>query len=814
MNLMRFKTIFPIVITLVLLILVNVGATQEATSDTQPTEQKQEKKIKVPSIADLTPMIAEMSSRKAVLENQMPDKAALSAVESRFSEILNNIEQSTLHLQQLKATKEFRYRQYVGIKTEVGAERTFLENAIKPITDNIRQLEIARNEWLKEKKNWTQWKEILLAEEPVLEEVKLILEVAHDTIDSALKLITLRLRPMLSVQKTAGKLQIRIDTLTAEIDNSIKVWEDTKLVAKIPPMYSPDYASQLKNDLQSWLERGLVKVESPGTRFFERQGWVFSLQLLSALFLVFIILRNRASLKESERLRCLAMRPISAGVFFGFVTLSVLYRWIPEIWQLLLGGVYYFSFARLMGVIIEESWKARFIYALVILIITFQLLDVLFLPRSFFRLYTFLTALTLLVICARWAVRMRRSQNSRLFTLGFYCGSLVLLVVVIAEIFGQEEMAEYLFIPFVKCGLILIAGWLMMYLASGILELVLKGSTIQRIKFVQWNTDSLYQQLKLLANVFISVFILSLLLINLRIYETSFDAINGMLSLGITLGENRITVGLLIFALAIIVGTYFISWVIQKAVIVSVLQRSNVSRGVQLSITRLFHYAIVSVGFLLALFILGVELTQFVIIFSALGVGIGFGLQSFVNNFICGLILLFERPVRVGDNIDLAGQWAVIKRIGLRSTTVETFDLANVIIPNNDLINNQVTNWTLSSRIIRLIIPVGVAYGSDVTRVFETLTQCAKDNPDVKENPEPVVLFRKFGESSLDFELRVWLSDVDNRLPIASDLHREIDRRFREAGIVIAFPQRDLHLDGTKPVEVRVLSDDLPKDKK
>jgi small-conductance mechanosensitive channel len=222
----------------------------------------------------------------------------------------------------------------------------------------------------------------------------------------------------------------------------------------------------------------------------------------------------------------------------------------------------------------------------------------------------------------------------------------------------------------------------------------------------------------------------------------------------------------------------------------------------------------VSVGFLLAILMIGFELTQFVIIISALGIGIGFGLQSFVNNFICGLILLFERPVRVGDYIDLGGQWAEIKRIGLRSTTVETFDLANIIIPNNDLINNQVTNWTLSNRFIRLIIPVGVAYGSDVTRVFETLMQCAKENPNVRENPEPVVLFRKFGESSLDFELRVWISDVDNRLPLASELNREIDQKFREAGIVIAFPQRDVHLDGTKPVEIRVISEELPKDKK
>ena len=301
-------------------------------------------------------------------------------------------------------------------------------------------------------------------------------------------------------------------------------------------------------------------------------------------------------------------------------------------------------------------------------------------------------------------------------------------------------------------------------------------------------------------------------LFTLRIYASPIDAINGMLSLGINLGEQRITVGLLIFALAVIIGAYFISWLVQKAVIGEILSRRHVSRGVQLSISRLFHYAIVSVGFLFAIFTLGFELTQFVIIISALGVGIGFGLQSFVNNFICGLILLFERPVRVGDYVDLNGQWAIIKRIGLRSTTVETFDLANIIIPNNDLINNQVTNWTLSDRFVRVIIPVGVAYGSDVNKVFETLLKCGKGHPNVAKDPQPQVLFRQFGDSALNFELRIWTSDVDNRLALVSDIHRDIDQKFRDAGIVIAFPQRDVHLDGSSPLEVKVLSKDLPKE--
>jgi small-conductance mechanosensitive channel len=179
---------------------------------------------------------------------------------------------------------------------------------------------------------------------------------------------------------------------------------------------------------------------------------------------------------------------------------------------------------------------------------------------------------------------------------------------------------------------------------------------------------------------------------------------------------------------------------------------------------------------------------------SALGVGIGFGLQSIVNNFVSGLILLFERPVRVGDFIELGGKWAEIKNIGLRATTVQTLDQADVIIPNADLVTNQVINWTLSNRRVRLIIPVGVAYGSDISLVMETLMTCAIESLKVAKIPEPQVLYLSFGESTLDFELRVWVPNAEERMTVISELHQEIDRRFREAKIEIAFPQQDIHL--------------------
>jgi small-conductance mechanosensitive channel len=278
------------------------------------------------------------------------------------------------------------------------------------------------------------------------------------------------------------------------------------------------------------------------------------------------------------------------------------------------------------------------------------------------------------------------------------------------------------------------------------------------------------------------------------VYNTLEEATKGLLALGFNVGSQRISVGLVIASAAILYASFLASRILRKLLMDEVLVRRQMEKGVRHAIGRLVHYVLIFVGFLFALSTLGLDFTKLTIMLSALGVGIGFGLQGIVNNFVSGLILLFERPVRVGDYVELGGQWSEIKRIGLRATTVRTFDEAEVTIPNADLVSNQVTNWTLSSRLVRLIIPVGVAYGSDVPLVIETLMTCATANPDVVKRPAPQVLFLSFGESSLDFELRVWVSDVDQRLWVKSELHQEIDRRFREANIEIAFPQRDLHL--------------------
>jgi small-conductance mechanosensitive channel len=191
---------------------------------------------------------------------------------------------------------------------------------------------------------------------------------------------------------------------------------------------------------------------------------------------------------------------------------------------------------------------------------------------------------------------------------------------------------------------------------------------------------------------------------------------------------------------------------------------------------------------------LGIDLTKVTLLAGAVGIGVGMGLQNVVNNFASGLILMLERPINVGDEIDVGGVVGEVKRIGVRSSTIRTSQGAEVIVPNADLASKQVTNWTLSDRSRRYEIDIGVAYGSDPARVLHLLEAAAADVPEVQKRPKPRALFRGFGDSSLDFRLLAWVESSDVGLQAQNNLRMAILRVLGEAGIEIPFPQRDVHI--------------------
>ncbi|MCU0595632.1 MAG: mechanosensitive ion channel, partial [Desulfobacterota bacterium] len=236
------------------------------------------------------------------------------------------------------------------------------------------------------------------------------------------------------------------------------------------------------------------------------------------------------------------------------------------------------------------------------------------------------------------------------------------------------------------------------------------------------------------------------------------------------------------------------------------LNRLTLDAGARYALHALLRYSVTAIGILVAFGALGLRWSSVQWLVAALSVGLGFGLQEIVANFICGLIILFERPFRVGDVVTIGDQTGAVSRIQIRATTITDWDRRELIVPNKEFITGKLINWSLSDPITRVVVPVGVAYGSDTQATEKLLLKIARENLMVLTQPEPSAFFMGFGDNSLNFELRVFVRGLENRLPVTHNLHLAIEREFRKAGINIAFPQRDIHLDTTGPLEVHVVS--------
>jgi potassium efflux system protein len=241
-----------------------------------------------------------------------------------------------------------------------------------------------------------------------------------------------------------------------------------------------------------------------------------------------------------------------------------------------------------------------------------------------------------------------------------------------------------------------------------------------------------------------------------------------------------------------------------------VLNRLPLDAGASYALHSLLRYAITAIGILVTFGALGLRWSSIQWLVAALSVGLGFGLQEIVANFICGLIILFERPFRVGDVVTIGDQTGAVTRIQIRATTITDWDRRELIVPNKEFITGKLINWSLSDPITRVVVPVGVAYGSDTLETEKLLLKIARENLMVLSQPEPSAFFLGFGDNSLNFELRAFVRGLDNRLPVIHHLHLAIEREFRKAGINIAFPQRDIHLDTIGPLKVNLVRDSDP----
>lgn len=526
-----------------------------------------------------------------------------------------------------------------------------------------------------------------------------------------------------------------------------------------------------------------------------RQGF-----FLVLFVVVLVVIRRQAkvwALQDRSIQRSLDFldRPVAAAAVITLLLGALFHPNAPAAWEELINFVFLLAVLRLLPKILPLSMRSA-AYLLAVVYFLDQLTGLAPDGNLIDRLSFLALALTAAASCWWFVAKIRDLEGmasgwSRALTIGAGVAFMAFVVSVVADLFGAVGFALALAEGTLTSIYAAVVIWVAAMLLRAIVRLVLATRAARGLGLVRLHADTVRRTLFKLIT---ALGVIAWGVMTLR----GFGAFDGLVEWVDAVLESKIVLGDLSFTLADILIFVVVVWISFKVSQLfrfvfeaDITPRLDLPRGVPGTITRLSHYVIVVVGLMIAASAAGLDFSRVHLIIGAFGVGIGFGLQNVVNNFASGLILLFERPVRVGDRVQIADLFGTVKDIGMRASIVQTFEGAEVIVPNAQLVSESVVNWTLSDDRRRVDIPIGVAYGTDPQGVIEILRGVAANHPDVLNDPEAEALFMGFGESSLDFELRAWTKA--GILKVASDLRVGIAEALDAAAIEIPFPQRDLH---------------------
>ena len=625
--------------------------------------------------------------------------------------------------------------------------------------------------------------------------------------DSLSRIILARTKLYFSLLKTLKNSYIRVDRILQKIQN-IKRLRQENVFEKTNESFIKIGFFELSNwNLKEYIR--IFKNENIPilTRFYDRYAQKIILFAVYITFLigVFIFLmRQSHSLAKTQytvyesSVATVLRRPISLAIILGIFSSSLFFRERPPI---LIDISILLLTIPIIDIVAHVSNKKGKIFLIAFaLLIMLRFVNYIFPPITAFHRINLLLmgsieAAILILLYRKLNIRNITNhafnQFVRVIILIHFFASIAGLIANFTGHLRLAEIAIDLSITNTLVGLLLIISTVVLV---GLLQLAIDGKYLKKFHFIKNRAKSLKSKV-----VVIMMFTVALLWINyilqiLRVNDIFYQFVGSMLSTKITLGTATFSMGSVLLFFFIIWLSVIISDMIKAILEDDVLNRVSLKKGVPRMISVVVRFSLISVGIFLAVSAIGMPLNQLTIIISAFSVGIGFGLQNVVNNFVSGIVLLFERPVQIGDTVEVNNLIGSVKSMGIRSSNIRTFDGAEVIVPNANLISSEVINWTLSDKKRRIEIFSGVAYGSDVYQVKEILLGILNHHPDILKEPEPLVLFNDLGESSLDFRLLFWTDNYDKWIIIKSEVIFKIHDALKEAKITIPFPQRDLHI--------------------
>jgi len=555
-------------------------------------------------------------------------------------------------------------------------------------------------------------------------------------------------------------------------------------------------SEDLKNEVRDFA------YNNPFRLFIHLTLFIIILFTLSYLFKDIKIALAKSNTPADDAIHKIVERPLSASMLVAFLLTYLLYRTIP----LYIGALNILFLMIPVLIILNDILplrSRRYIFLPVAASILVQLHSYISLDSFISRLFllsiiTFSLASFILIVRRRTFRSMKFARNfGRLLYYLAVVYIFFLCISLFASIAGAVMLSEYLVYAVTRSVVLGLIIYALGITVNSIIYTSIYSKSAQKLNLVAQYHSTIYSRISQLINILIWIFWLIITLKLFNAWDRVLNVLKHFLSDEFKIGTVSLTIGSLFLFFIIIWFTLWISRMAKIVVEGEVAPRVKMKRGVPGAISLVMRIAIISIGFLFAIAAAGFGMDKLTILIGALGVGIGFGLQNIFNNLVSGIILAFERPIQEGDIIEVGTLWGTVKEIGIRASTIFTFDGAEVIVPNGNLISNELINWTLTDRYRRVEVVVGVKYGTDPDKVLQLLRDVAESQEDILKEPAALALFTGFGDSSLDFKLLFWIARADNRFIVQSQVNVAVNEALKSAGIEIPFPQRDVYIKST-----------------
>lgn len=586
------------------------------------------------------------------------------------------------------------------------------------------------------------------------------------------------------------------------------------LVPDSPPLWKTDFAAPAI--FKPSYSRGITRF----TQFVKaRRSVIYGPIAIFALALLFAIgfkrrlprLTTAGHIQEHDA--HLFNRPLSLAMLAALMWVVVVSPALPVMMRNLIAALLLLPMVRLFLPLVEPVWRPL-AYSLAAFGLASAAVEVFGAWDQTRRVGAALLDAAAIVMFVWLVQRSRRSgvvfgKRAILTLAAIRIGLLILLASLVANVLGYTTLSHVLRAGTILTSYLAVILYTVYRVTNALSSVLLRSHLADSIRAVRSQSETVLRWVSRAFEIGALLIWLYASLSFFTIREEVLDRVAASLSASMSLGTISLSLGdVLTFLLTLILGVTAAK-VIRALLQEDVIPRLSLKRGLPAAVSTLIYYALVTAVFFFALAAGGADFSRLTVMTGAFGLGVGFGLQTVINNLASGMLLLLERPINIGDILEVEGVTGAVKRIGLRSSTIRTSQGAEVIVPNSDLITNHVTNWTLSERNRRVDVPIGVAYGTDPERVIKLLVDTASSHPDTVRDPAPVALFVGFGDSSLNFELRFWAPHARTYQHLKSEVAISIIAALREAEIHIPFAQREIHVKGLDASFKKAMAEDV-----